>query len=188
MQRRPYARPVHPPVHPSILTIHILAHGPFALCQAILIPIYHVFLAALSFLSARSSSARPPFLNPSTPIGFFRGFSFEHPSVLSLSSSSRFLPRTHFFDVRSPSLSPSLSLLRRHECEFVLPCLLYSSGPTHFLISRPPRARGNPRRKGTRRRLKREEKELPKHRDGREIFARFIAHPAERSRSNSVEN
>lgn len=137
MPIRPYA-PAGPSIHP---TIYIPARGPFALCQAILIPIYHLFLAAPSFLSARSSSARPSFLNPSTPIGFFRGLSFGRLSSSLYPSFS--LPR-----ISSSSSSSSASLLRSlllllsfslsrsyAGTSANLFSRVVSSGPTHFLIS-----------------------------------------------------
>ena len=48
---RPSVPSIHPSIHPSILSVHILARGPFALCQAILIPIYHLFHGSFPFLS-----------------------------------------------------------------------------------------------------------------------------------------
>lgn len=140
MPIRPYA-PAGPSIHS---TIYIPARGPFALCQAILIPIYHLFLAAPSFLSARSSSARPSFLNPSTPIGFFRGLSFGrlssslYPSSSLLrafsSSSSASLP---FHRPLSFSLPRSFSTIRRYECEFVLLCRsVRSNALSYFWLPR----------------------------------------------------
>lgn len=137
MPIRPYA-PAGPSIHS---TIYIPARGPFALCQAILIPIYHLFLAAPSFLSARSSSARPSFLNPSTPIGFFRGLSFGRLSsslypfspllrAVSLSSSAS-LPFPF-----SP-LPPSFSTICRYEREFVLLCpFVRSNALSYFWLPR----------------------------------------------------
>lgn len=111
MSVRPYES-TGPSIHPIIC---ILARGPFALCQAILIPIYHLFLAALSFLSARSSSAHPPFLNPSTPIGFFRGLSFEClPSFLYPSPSHTF--SCEFFISLRSFFPLALSVLRVRIC------------------------------------------------------------------------
>lgn len=129
-----------PPVHPSILPSISPARGPFALCQAILIPIYHLFLAAPSFLSARSSSARPSFLNPSTPIGFFRGLSFERLSSSLYPSSSLFL-----------SFSLSSFLRRRMQAVRVRICSPVSFRPVQrtflFLATSGNEARGSARRK-----------------------------------------
>lgn len=47
------------PIHPSILSIHIPARGPFVLCQAILIPIYHLFHGSSPFLSVCLASLLP---------------------------------------------------------------------------------------------------------------------------------
>lgn len=137
MPIRPYA-PAGPSIHP---TIYIPARGPFALCQAILIPIYHLFLAAPSFLSACSSSARPSFLNPSTPIGFFRGLSFGRlsfslypfSSLPRASSSSSFasFPCSVF---SSPFLFLALPRPYAGTSANLFSCVV-SSGPTHFLIS-----------------------------------------------------
>lgn len=154
MPIRPYA-PAGPSIHP---TIYIRARGPFALCQAILIPIYHLFLAAPSFLSARSSSTRPSFLNPSTPIGFFRGLSFERLSsslyprpLLSSFLILSLLPETT--SVVSLPLSPTLALphrlsllstVRRYEREFVLPCrFVRTNALSYFWLPRGRRWRGD---------------------------------------------
>lgn len=79
-QCRPYA-PAGPSIHP---TIYILARGPFALCQAILIPIYHLFLTAPSFLSARSSPGASSFFKPFDSNWFLSRPLIRTPFVLSL--------------------------------------------------------------------------------------------------------
>lgn len=157
MPVRPYA-PAGPSIHP---TIYILARGPFALCQAILIPIYHLFLRRSFF------SISPFFLRASS---FFKPFDsnwflsrplIRTPFVLSLSiflSSSRFFPRVF------AGLSFSF-FLSFYLCRTQVRARICSPVPSRlvqrtflFLVTS---GKGVSRKKGARRRLKRE---LPKHR------------------------
>lgn len=167
---RPYTLlPVHPSIQPSIFSL--AGHSYFAKQSSFLF--ITSSSAAPSFLSARSSSARPSFLNPSTPIGFFRGLSFECLFHLFFYSSSSPPPSSSSLPASlCCSFFPSSfhSILRRYEYEFVLPCrFVQFDALSYFWL---PRGKGICERKA--------------HDDGRkgsyrnigldQTFARFVAY------------
>lgn len=137
MPVRPYA-PAGPSIHP---TIYILARGPFALCQAILIPIYHLFLRRSFFSISPFFLGASFFFKPFDSNWFLSRPLIRTPFVLSLSiflSSSRFFPR--IFVVLFLSLFFLLSLSSSYEYEFVLLCRLVRSNALSY--SWLPRGRG----------------------------------------------
>lgn len=121
-----------PSIHP---TIYILARGPFALCQAILIPIYHLFLRRFFFSISLFFLNASFFFKPFDSNWFLSGPLIRMPlsSFLYSSSSSS-----------SSSLSASLSgsffpssfhsILRRY-ADANLFSRVVSFSPTHFFIS-----------------------------------------------------
>ena len=87
---------IHPFIHPF---------DPFALCEAILIPIYHLFFKPLPFLNVQFCSSL--FFKPSTSsIGFFR----KLPSNILLS-----LVRPSFMSYAFPFIIFLLPLIEKEE-------------------------------------------------------------------------
>lgn len=176
----PYA-PAGPSIHP---TIYILARGPFALCQAILIPIYHLFLRRSFFSISPFFLGASFFFKPFDSNWFLSRPLIRTPFVLSLSiflSSSRFFPCV--FAVLSPFLFLSLYLC--HTQVRVRICSLVLSRPVQrtflFLVTSG---------KGIRERKAHDDvwKGSCRNIGRNQTFARFIAHEENRSRSDSVEN
>lgn len=157
-------------IHPSIhSTIYILARGPFALCQAILIPIYHLFLHRSFF------SISPFFLDASF---FFKPFD----SNWFLSGPLIRMPFSSFFFIHLLLLFPQVfaalflspssfhSILHTYEYEFVLPCrLVQSNALSYFWL---PRGKGICERKAH----DDVRKESYRNIGLDQTFARFVAH------------
>lgn len=123
---------VHPSIQPSIFSL--AGHSHFAKQSSFLF--ITPSSAAPSFLSACSSSARPSFLNPSTPIGFFRGLSFEclfRPFFIRLLPLLLLFPRVFAAFFLSFFLSFHPTQIRR--CEFVLPCCFVQSNAFFLFLA-----------------------------------------------------
>lgn len=157
-----------PSIHP---TIYILARGPFALCQAILIPIYHPFLCRFFFSISLFFLGASFFFKPfdsnwflSRPLIRMPLSSFLYSS--SPSSSSLSASVCCFFSFLL-SFIPSYADTQMRICSPVL----FRSVQRIFFISGYLRE-GNLWKKDARRCPKRE---LPKHRLD-QTFARFVAH------------
>lgn len=119
-----------PSVHPAI---YILARGPFALCQAILIPIYHFFLRRFFFSISLFFLGASFFFKPFDSNWFLSGPLIRMPlsSFLYSSSSSSSLSTS-----LSYSFFPSFfhSIIRRY-ADANLFSRAVSFSPTHFFIS-----------------------------------------------------